>query len=329
MAMAVLERFAVLSSPDLDEFRHSVSQFLTPHRLTPLAGNTAGVHTDLSKTSVGPVSLVYCRNSGVELGVHLTENVDYYDINLALHGRNRVTFGRDEVVVDASRAAVISPRMRVDMRLSDDYRQLHVRIERQALTDHLEAMLGRSAPAVIRFEPDMDLTGPAARGWLRTVRILLQDLDQPAGLAEHLLAAAPWANLLMTGLLLAQPNNYSPQLERIDAGLRQPTPVRRAMDVIECDPSADLSVDRLARAVRMTPRSLQRHFRSALGVSPHEYVQQVRLARVHEELRLAEPGTVTVTEVALRWGFTHVPRFAGLYRKRYGTPPSQTLRDAL
>src|ERR1043165_7247434 len=114
--MGVLERFAVLSSPDLDEFRHSVSRFLTPHRLTPLAAGRAGVRTYLSKASVGPVSLVYCRNRGAELGVHLTELVDYYDINLALHGRNRVLFGRDEVVVDQARAAVISPRMRVDMR---------------------------------------------------------------------------------------------------------------------------------------------------------------------------------------------------------------------
>ncbi|WP_232376788.1 AraC-like ligand-binding domain-containing protein [Amycolatopsis aidingensis] len=326
--MGVLERFAVLSSPDLDEFRHSVSQFLTPHRLTPLAPSRSSVRTDLSKVSVGPVSLVYCRNRGVELGVHLTEQVDYYDVNLSLHGHNRVVFGRDEVVVDQDRAAVISPRMRVDMRLSDDYRQLHVRVERQALTEHLEAMLGRPAAAVIRFEPEMDLTGRAAGSWARTVRLLLQELDEPESLAERSLGTAPWANLLMTGLLLAQPNNYSPQLERLASGLRQPTPVRRVMELIERDPSGDLSVERLARAVRMTPRSLQRHFRSSLGVSPHEYVQQVRLARAHEELRVAEPRSVTVTEVALRWGFTHVPRFAGLYRKRYGTNPSQTLRDA-
>ncbi|MET9265318.1 AraC family transcriptional regulator [Amycolatopsis sp. NPDC004079] len=325
--MGVLERFAVLSSPDLDEFRHSVSQLLTPHRLTPLAPGTPEMRTDLAKASLGPVSLVYCRNRGAELGVQLTEQVDYYDINLALHGRNQVVFGRDEVVVDQARAAVISPRMKVDMRLSDDYRQLHVRVERQALTEHLEAMLGCPASAVLRFRPDMDLTGPAAGSWWRTVRSLLRELDHPGSLAELSPGAAPWANLLMTGLLLAQPHNYSPQLDRVATGLRQQPPVRRVMEIVEGDPSAGLSVERLARAARMTPRSLQRHFRSALGMSPHEYVQQVRLARAHEELRAAEPRSVTVTEVALRWGFTHVPRFAALYRKRYGTNPSRTLRD--
>ncbi|WP_240437505.1 AraC family transcriptional regulator [Sciscionella marina] len=326
--MGVLERFAVLSSPDLDEFRHSVSQFLTPHRLTPLAPSRSGVRTDLSKVSVGPVSLVYCRNRGTELGVQLIDRVDYYDINLALHGRNRVSFGREEVVVDQTRAAVISPRTRVDMLLSDDYRQLHVRVERQALTEHLETLLGRPAPAVVRFAPEMDLGGGAAGSWVRTVRSLLRELDHPGSLAERSLGASPWADLLMTGLLLAQPNNYSPQLERVAAALPRPTPMRRAMELIEDDPAGELSVEQLARAVRTTPRSLQRYFRSGLGTSPHEYVQQVRLARAHEELLAAEPGSVTVTEVALRWGFTHVPRFAGLYRRRYGTNPSRTLRDA-
>jgi AraC-like DNA-binding protein len=31
--------------------------------------------------------------------------------------------------------------------------------------------------------------------------------------------------------------------------------------------------------------------------------------------------------VAMRWGFTHLGRFAGAYRDRYGVTPSQTLRD--
>jgi AraC-like DNA-binding protein len=37
---------------------------------------------------------------------------------------------------------------------------------------------------------------------------------------------------------------------------------------------------------------------------------------------------VTVADVAFRWGFNHLGRFAAFYRTRYGVPPSRTLRDA-
>ncbi len=32
-----------------------------------------------------------------------------------------------------------------------------------------------------------------------------------------------------------------------------------------------------------------------------------------------------VTHIALRWGFTHLARFSGVYRARFGELPSQTL----
>ncbi|MGR7000479.1 helix-turn-helix domain-containing protein [Yinghuangia aomiensis] len=50
------------------------------------------------------------------------------------------------------------------------------------------------------------------------------------------------------------------------------------------------------------------------------------LARAHDDLRGADPAATTVTEVSLRWGFAHQGRFAAAYRRRYGVPPSTTLR---
>ena len=62
-------------------------------------------------------------------------------------------------------------------------------------------------------------------------------------------------------------------------------------------------------------------------MSPLTYLRRLRLDGVHAELSRCEPWEVSVSEVAFRWGFTHLGRFAGAYRARYGVPPSQTLRE--
>lgn len=325
--MGALERYSVLRASDIDEFRAGVSRLLTPHLLLPVGGGQSTVTGDLARVGLGPVSLVYAHNEGAELGVRLLEQVSYYDVNLALDGRNLLSCAGDEVFVDSGTAGIISPRMLAEMRLSDGYRQLHVRIERHALERHLEELLGRPVPGPIRFRPRMDLHTPAVASWSRAVRLLVADLDQPDGLASTALGAGPWAGFLMSGLLLAQPHNYSELLAQRGTAARRPAPVRKALDLIDAEPEADLSVDRLAGVAGVSARSLQRHFRTALGVSPREYVQRVRLARAHDELRAARPGSVTVAEVALRCGFTHVPRFAAAYQRHYGVAPSATLRE--
>jgi AraC-like DNA-binding protein len=55
-------------------------------------------------------------------------------------------------------------------------------------------------------------------------------------------------------------------------------------------------------------------------------LRHLRLARVHEHLRRADPVLHTVTEIAYRYGFTHKGRFAAEHRAQYGDPPRETLR---
>jgi transcriptional regulator GlxA family with amidase domain len=76
----------------------------------------------------------------------------------------------------------------------------------------------------------------------------------------------------------------------------------------------------------MGPRALQRNFREYVGASPQEYVRRVRLGRAHDDLAAGVGGTVA--EIAFRWGFTHLSRFASAYQDRYGVAPSGTLRAA-
>ncbi|WP_286249559.1 AraC family transcriptional regulator [Streptomyces graminofaciens] len=304
--------------------RAYVARLLTPSRATP-AHEGAQIAAELSAVDLGAVSLVYGRSDGDELHVQNTEFLSYYDVHFAVTGHNLLECEDGRVLLDHTTAGIISPRMRADMRLSDGYSQLHLRIERFALEGHLERMLGQPVPGPVRFQPRMDLTVPALASWERLVGQLVQDLGSPTGLSAGG-GGALWGEFLISGLLLAQPHNYSDQLARRQAGSGRPPSVRRVIELIEDDPAGDLSLPRLAQVAGVGPRSLQRHFRDFMGVSPREYVEHVRLSRAHHDL-LAGAGS-TVAEIAFRWGFGHVSRFAGAYRARYGVPPSQTLRSA-
>jgi len=63
-----------------------------------------------------------------------------------------------------------------------------------------------------------------------------------------------------------------------------------------------------------------------MGVPPRRYAQSLRLSRARADLRDARPGEVTVAEVAAKWGFWHLGRFASTYRATFGELPSQSLR---
>src|SRR5581483_9322366 len=153
-------------------------------------------------------------------------------------------------------------------------------------------------------------------------RLLASEFDRSGSLLEQPLTQAYFERLIMTGLLLAQAHNYS-DLLRSPRPPAPPRAVKKALALIESHPEQPLTVNDLARAAGVSARSLQTGFMNHLDMSPMAYLREVRLRRAHAEL---QSGTTTVTEAAYRAGFTHLSRFAELYRQRFGVCPSDTLR---
>ena len=69
---------------------------------------------------------------------------------------------------------------------------------------------------------------------------------------------------------------------------------------------------------------MQTQFRRFIGSTPLEFLRLTRLAEARRQLLETEPAA-TVTSIATYCGFTHLGRFAGWYRERYGESPSETL----
>lgn len=81
----------------------------------------------------------------------------------------------------------------------------------------------------------------------------------------------------------------------------------------------------LGAALGMSDRRIRAAFRRVFGVSVSAYFRSRAIHGVHTDLQIAEAGSATVSEVAMRWGFWHLGRFSGLYRSFFGELPSETL----
>jgi AraC family transcriptional regulator len=94
---------------------------------------------------------------------------------------------------------------------------------------------------------------------------------------------------------------------------------RRVIDYIEAHLASDLHLVELS-AVAGTSRShFARAFRNTIGMAPHAFVLQRRLARAHELLR---SGRAPIREVAERCGFSDQAHLTRAFKSRFGSPPS-------
>jgi AraC-like DNA-binding protein len=86
-----------------------------------------------------------------------------------------------------------------------------------------------------------------------------------------------------------------------------------------------ITLGRLCEVAQVGARALQLAFQARRGMSPMRFVTERRLAAAHRRLSRAGPEA-EVTAIATSVGFSHLGRFAAMYRQAYGETPSQTLR---
>jgi AraC-like DNA-binding protein len=101
--------------------------------------------------------------------------------------------------------------------------------------------------------------------------------------------------------------------------------VNRLHDFARQNPEVPLGVAEVCKALRVSIRTLHTSCHMQLGVSPKQYLTLRRLHLARRALRFASPAVTSVSEIAMRYSFWELGRFAVTYRNVFGESPSQTL----
>src|SRR5690348_17219773 len=104
-----------------------------------------------------------------------------------------------------------------------------------------------------------------------------------------------------------------------------PRDVRRAVAYMRDNIAEKITLAGLASACYVSERTLLKHFRRFVGLSPLACLHRLRLNAARGELTNAL-NKDAISDIAIRCGFSHFGRFAADYRRLFNETPSATRR---
>lgn len=297
---------------DWGEVEEVVSNAYFEHDLLPL--DDVAPSLQLRTLPLGPVRLARI-GWGAAVSIH-SDHPGAYAVNIPLAGRIASDNG---VVSGVGRASVFRPDTAAPtQKWTSDCEIVGVKLERDYLQREMSRVLGRPD---LQLPSQVDLTTETGRSWMTLLRSIVEQVKSDESLWRNPIVAEQLSGALTSSFLLAvMPDDADPT-----AGAR-PRIIKRVLDRLHEDPSSAWTTADMAEVAGVSVRRLQEGFREYLGMCPRDYLLDLRLERIHEELAVGDASELSVTDVALKWGITHTGRFAAAYRRKYGVAPSATLR---
>jgi AraC-like DNA-binding protein len=94
--------------------------------------------------------------------------------------------------------------------------------------------------------------------------------------------------------------------------------LRRVLEYVRAHIDGPIALEQLAAAVAISPFHFHRQFKSSTGVTPHQYIVEVR---VETAKKLLATTALPLTEIAARVGFADQSHFTATFRRATSTTP--------
>lgn len=305
-----LREHRLFESADLDETRERISRVMQPHLLVPSGAKSGLSHMDFVRLGgVGIGTIAFGNAMRVDV-----EAVDgYHLLMFCVTGQAKVRTRGQTVCVDQSNAVLCAAGEPFDAVLSPDCEQFILRID--------TGLLGTQAWSTrLRSGSHIHIDSPALGGWMQQLNLIANSSALLELARNNDIVGGQLGRLLLELLTLGHAK-AAPETDR-----RTVTPgfVKRAEDFMHEHCGEIWRLPDMATALGLPERTLRDGFQQFRGVSPTQYLRQIRLDKAHKILREAT-DSIHVSDVALDCGFMHLGRFSIEYKKRFGESPSDTL----
>jgi AraC-like DNA-binding protein len=320
-AGAQVSRFKVIEA-DVDQLRQHYERTIASAHVNPLASRKTISVEDLHFT-LGEFD-IWAGNCLSGMEVCFSKAPDIYAMYLPLSGVLEFDLRGQEYLSAPGALLACDLGHSNSLRFQPNRSHIGIGFSRKALTQQLSEMI--DAPVI----QDIELLGTASttdgpgKKLAAMCKLLWTDLvtnfeDAIDSHSNKMLVRA-----IMVTLLETLPHRYSSLLDRRQSPA-VPRHVKRAIEFMVAQVASPLTIEEIAREAGVSVRGLQMAFQQFKDMTPMTYLRQMRLDGVRRDLTSGAQQDVLISEVAKRWGFTHMGRFSAMYVNAFGEIPRQTL----
>ncbi|MBV6627060.1 MAG: helix-turn-helix transcriptional regulator [Rivularia sp. (in: Bacteria)] len=148
-----------------------------------------------------------------------------------------------------------------------------------------------------------------------------------SALIKHGASSRLYAETLINALILHLLENYSTTRTNLIESISGKLPeykLQQIIDYIHAYLDTDLSLNKLAASVQMSPYYFSRLFKETTGFTPHKYVIRCRIERAKE---LLKQGKLSIAEIAKSVGFVDQSHLNRHFKRTLGITPKTFFQE--
>lgn len=237
----------------------------------------------------------------------------YYQISIPLIGLTQMQHDRQRRTIDRNQRMVISPNdPHRHFAFEEEVRMLLFFIQQDYLQRVWEDQVKGATLNQIEFAPWGSGSSDGFKNFAK--RIMRESLN--SSISPNQMQEMEWE---VTTLLLSSQEGSHSKLWKKQSYLLRSQALQRAIEWIQDDLAADLSLDRLAEESGVNKFHLIRLFKEQIGSTPSRFISQLRLERAQE---LLTKSLMDITEIAFEVGFGSLSAFERAFKTKYGINPN-------